>query len=159
MSDFKRAKEWQANHMDRVREYARHMCRIDRRRLKLEAFAAYTSPECATGPECACCGEDTVDFLTIDHINGGGNEHRRQMNGTNPYRWLKKHGYPPGYQVLCFNCNCGRRINGGICPHKDTEFTLERIMKVLNVVELGNTRANCGRYKRKKRGQPEPGQI
>jgi hypothetical protein len=20
--------------------------------------------------------------------------------------------------VLCFNCNCGRYHNGGICPHK-----------------------------------------
>lgn len=22
------------------------------------------------------------------------------------------------YQLLCFNCNCGRHRNGGVCPHK-----------------------------------------
>jgi hypothetical protein len=31
---------------------------------------------------------------------------------------LKKRGYPPGYRVLCFNCNRGRYLNGGVCPHE-----------------------------------------
>ncbi|MBA7683673.1 hypothetical protein ES703_92053 [subsurface metagenome] len=26
---------------------------------------------------CACCGESEVRFLTIDHINGNGSEHRK----------------------------------------------------------------------------------
>ena len=34
------------------------------------------------------------------------------------YLWLKRNNFPPGYQVLCWNCNCGRSINNGICPHK-----------------------------------------
>ena len=25
---------------------------------------------------------------------------------------------PDTIQILCFNCNCGRARNGGICPHE-----------------------------------------
>jgi hypothetical protein len=81
-------------------------------RLKLQTFAAY-------GGACECCGETTVAFLTIDHINDDGSAHRRELEKTTMYRWLKRHGYPKdGYRLLCFNCNCGRRVNGGVCPHK-----------------------------------------
>jgi hypothetical protein len=31
---------------------------------------------------------------------------------------LRKNGFPEGFQVLCANCNIGRHINGGICPHE-----------------------------------------
>jgi hypothetical protein len=67
-------------------------------------------------------------FLTIDHISEDGAEHRRQNNismghsqgGAIPMcRWLKRHGYPPGFQVLCFNCNSGKHLNGGVCPHEE----------------------------------------
>jgi hypothetical protein len=28
-----------------------------------------------------------------------------------------------GFQVLCWNCNCGRAFNNGICPHvENTEL-------------------------------------
>lgn len=38
--------------------------------------------------------------------------------GYDFYRWLRKHSYPKGnFRLLCFNCNCGRELNGGICPH------------------------------------------
>jgi hypothetical protein len=57
-----------------------------------------------------------LEFLTIDHINGGGNKHRQQIR-SRICHWLKKNNYPEGFQVLCFDCNLGRSINGGICPH------------------------------------------
>lgn len=80
------------------------------RRLKIEVITAY-------GGKCACCGVAELAFLTIDHIKGGGGRHRRMIG--NLYRWLKRHGFPKGdFQCLCFNCNCGRKVNGGICPHK-----------------------------------------
>src|SRR5579859_5930888 len=28
-------------------------------------------------PMCRCCGEPNVEFLTLDHIGGGGSAHRR----------------------------------------------------------------------------------
>ena len=69
---------------------------------------------------CACCAEDEFDFLTIDHIYGGGNKHRREAKIGNgkTYQWLIKNNFPDGFQVLCWNCNCGRAKHKGICPHK-----------------------------------------
>lgn len=86
-----------------------------RARLKGAAFEAYG------GPVCACCGESHIGFLTIDHIDNDGAEHRRQTGGKarKLYRWLKANDYPGGFQVLCYNCNCGKSNNGGVCPHKE----------------------------------------
>lgn len=84
------------------------------KKCKDAAYQAYG------GYICSCCGETDSRFLTIDHIDGGGTQHRKQIGrGGHIFAWLKKNGYPEGFQVLCFNCNCGRRINGGICPHKE----------------------------------------
>ena len=71
------------------------------------------------GCRCNCCGETEIMFLTIDHINGGGTKHMRTLanNGRLFYDWLEKNNFPPGYQVLCQNCNTGKYRNGGICPH------------------------------------------
>lgn len=83
--------------------------------LKDEAFNRYG------GYICNCCGEDEHDFLTIDHIDGNGNKHRKEIKGSirSFYGWLKKNNYPNGFQVLCMNCNWGRYKNkDGICPHK-----------------------------------------
>jgi hypothetical protein len=94
-----------------------YRCAVSRRchrRRKLEVLKAYG------GLRCACCGETELAFLSIDHMNGGGSKHFQALRneGLNFYKWLKANGYPPGYQVLCFNCNHGRHINGGICPHQ-----------------------------------------
>ncbi len=74
-----------------------------------------------TPPRCACCGEKEVKFLTIDHINGGGNKDRKEKNNVagGLCGWLVKNGFPSGFQVLCMNCNWGKYINGGKCPHKN----------------------------------------
>lgn len=57
---------------------------------------------------CAECGEGRMSILTIDHVNGGGNAQRREagvLSGGSFHLWLRNHGFPKGYQVLCFNCN------------------------------------------------------
>ena len=69
---------------------------------------------------CACCGESDVRFLTIDHINGNGSQHRKSSGcgtGATFYNWLIKAGMPEGYQVLCYNCNLARTWHGK-CPHQ-----------------------------------------
>lgn len=68
---------------------------------------------------CACCGESDVRFLTIDHINRNGSQHRKiiGLSGSTFYRWLIKEGMPEGYQVLCYNCNIARAWHGK-CPHQ-----------------------------------------
>lgn len=73
------------------------------------------------GRTCACCGETTELFLTIDHVNNDGAEHRRNKlsggAGNVLYRWLVSNGFPPGFQTLCYNCNMAKGFYG-ICPHE-----------------------------------------
>lgn len=85
-----------------------------RKFLRMKAFDAYG------GAVCACCGENRIEFLTIDHIDGGGYQHRKQIGvgaGTAFCRWLKNNNYPRGYRVLCSNCNSSLgRFD--YCPHQ-----------------------------------------
>lgn len=83
-------------------------------RLQHSAILAYG------GYQCACCGEREPLFLSLDHMNGDGGAHRRQLGtlgGARLYKDLRDRGWPSGFQVLCMNCNHGRHRNGGICPH------------------------------------------
>jgi hypothetical protein len=80
----------------------------------------------AYGAFCACCGETGRLFLTIDHVNGDGRAHRRSLGGGNRRVMLAiiNAGFPPDYQILCFNCNSGRARNGGVCPHDQGLYEL-----------------------------------
>jgi hypothetical protein len=73
------------------------------------------------GRRGSCCGEDHIEFLSIDHITGHGNQQRKDF-GTHIvlYHWLVNNGFPEGYQVLCMNCNHAKGKNGGdgLCPHE-----------------------------------------
>lgn len=81
-------------------------------REKLSVFDAYG------GRKCACCGEDHIEFLQLDHVNSNGADDRKQgLMGTALYRKLKRQGYPPGFQVLCANCNFAKGLYGQ-CPHQ-----------------------------------------
>jgi len=72
----------------------------------------------AYGGICACCGEKNLEFLTIDHIDGGGHQHRLRVGiGNHFYEWLKRNNFPSGYRVLCYNCNCSLG-HYGYCPHE-----------------------------------------
>lgn len=62
------------------------------------------------GGSCAFCGETLYVFLSIDHINNNGCQHRKTMcngsnNSINIGAWLRRNKYPAGFQVLCMNCN------------------------------------------------------
>lgn len=104
--------EWVAQQRKRGREYWQG--------LRLEVMDAYG------GRRCACCGELEILFLSVDHINEDGAAHRRALGypgngkggGSRTMQWLKQAGFPPGFQVLCFNCNHGKHVNGGTCPHQ-----------------------------------------
>lgn len=97
--------------------------RARRRALRDEVVAAY-------GGACACCGESEPEFLSIDHVDESGAEHRRALGGKQgearrfsaggekTYRWLKDRGFPRGgFQLLCMNCNFAKGKLGE-CPHK-----------------------------------------
>lgn len=70
------------------------------------------------GNKCACCGEAAPEFLQIDHINNDGAKHRRSVEaGITLCRWLIKSNFPPGFQLLCANCNFAKGMYG-VCPHE-----------------------------------------
>jgi hypothetical protein len=74
------------------------------------------------GKVCACCGESHEEFLTLDHPNNDGAAHRKELgvsSGSAFYSWIIKNGFPPGFQTLCWNCNCAKS-RFGYCPH--TQF-------------------------------------
>jgi len=80
---------------------------------KIEVITAY-------GGRCVCCGESRIEFLTLDHLNGGGRKHRRNPGATHFYSYLKRNGFPRdlGLQVMCMNCNWAKYAYGR-CPHED----------------------------------------
>jgi len=113
----KRMREWRLANLERHKATNRR----NDQRIKDECYNAYG------GYICACCGETQPKFLSLDHINNDGAEHRRQVAGMNAgggkkiYSWLIANNFPPGFQILCMNCNWGKARNGGVCPHKDSE--------------------------------------
>jgi len=130
-----REKLRRVEHGDDVRKYHREYDRLwyrtpkgrqshDRQaaRLKWVALTHYSS----TPPRCACCGETMFEFLTLDHIDGNGAEHKKEImkqtgwKGVPLYTWLASHGYSKGFQVLCFNCNAAKGQRS-CCPHKDPQ--------------------------------------
>jgi hypothetical protein len=87
-----------------------------RKRIKLRY--AVLSHYSGGVPICACCKETEIKFLCIDHMNGGGNAHRKTLpRGFYIYQWLKNQEYPTGFQVLCHNCNMAKGFYGS-CPHQ-----------------------------------------
>jgi len=100
----------------RIRQMERDKTKRNQDHTRNAVFAAYG------GYTCACCGETEPKFLSIDHINNDGGEERRSglysSSGTAFYLWLRKNAFPPGYQVLCMNCQVGKHRNGGVCPHQ-----------------------------------------
>ncbi len=76
------------------------------------------------GGVCKCCGESESRFLTIDHKNNDGYL-RRHIDGVG-YKLYKRiidakdlRPISVVLQILCWNCNEGKRWNGGVCPHEN----------------------------------------
>lgn len=67
---------------------------------------------------CRCCGETNELFLSIDHVNNDGNtDEWRGRSAPTRYKKIIDKGYPDSIQILCMNCNWGKRMNKGVCPH------------------------------------------
>ena len=70
--------------------------------LKVQVMMKY-SPEV----RCAKCGFSDLRALSIDHIANGGRKHMESIGnsgGWHFHKWLLDNGCPPGFQVLCMNC-------------------------------------------------------
>jgi hypothetical protein len=83
---------------------------------------------CGYGSKCQCDGCPlrheilNPEFLTIDHIDNDGKLDRLRFTGLLKfYKFLIDNNFPKDkYQLLCWNCNCAKALNGGVCPHKRT---------------------------------------
>lgn len=132
-----RRKEWESGHRSEVNEKAReryrknharilqikHKYRVNNRdllvtkgkayqgKLKEEVFNHYSKGE----PKCVCCGERRTYFLSMDHISGGGRQHRKQIGSGGLLQWLRRNHFPEGFQVMCLNCNFAKHLFGS-CP-------------------------------------------
>jgi hypothetical protein len=92
-----------------------------RSKLREEMIIAY-------GGYCACCNESEATFLTIEHKNRDGKQHREAVGNTPTcvYRDLKKRGWPKeDYELLCFNCNRAS-WEQGICPHRRAKLAADQ---------------------------------
>jgi hypothetical protein len=151
--ELSRCREWHNNNRECVREYRQNYYRThadylknyhkiyyhankekqknymhERNKLFKEKVLLYYSNN---DIKCACCGEREIQFLSIDHINGGGTKHIKEVGGgTGFYRWLIKNNFPAGYQVLCMNCNFAKG-KSGCCPHEKKQLNNFSLSKVI----------------------------
>lgn len=99
-------REYRESNRQKLREFSQRY----HREIKLKALRHYSKN--GSEPVCKECGFSDIRALSIDHILGGGAQHRLKVGvktGTHFYHWLKKQGYPEGYQVLCMNCQFIKR--------------------------------------------------
>lgn len=103
---YKRNRQYAINNPDKVKRWTRKWSQ----KVKREVLDYY-------GSICACCGVTDIEFLTLDHIQGGGRRDREQIRreGASFYRWVRDNK-PDTLRVLCWNCNASLGMQG-YCPH------------------------------------------
>lgn len=108
MRNYQKQLTWQRNRKRELssteegRAKYNRLNREENTRLKLETFTTYSNGS----PICTLCNEDDFDVLSLDHINGGGGQERKRLNGSYAlFRKLRREGFPTGYRILCMNCN------------------------------------------------------
>lgn len=99
-----RQRQYRQTHRAKVAAHAwqyRQACKVD-------VLKYYGNGECA----CVNCGFNDIRALSLDHINGGGRKHFRELGGGGItfYIWLKENDCPEGYQTLCMNCQYIKRV-------------------------------------------------
>src|SRR5262245_17032688 len=69
---------WRSRNLEHSKAYQRGFIK----KLRQEVLDHY-------GGCCACCGETQLEFLSLDHKNGGGCKHRNEIKrrGANMWGW------------------------------------------------------------------------
>ena len=82
-----------------------------REAIRREVIQAY-------GGKCSCGGETRFEFLTLDHVDNDGAEHRREIGESSNQLvlWAKRNKFPKRLRCMCFNCNVST-YRYGACPH------------------------------------------
>lgn len=89
---------------------------------KMMAFKIISGGEnisCVKHHEWNCCGNNIdIDFLSFDHINGDGAEHRRKIGATassSLHRWIinNQEEAKKRIQILCMNAQVKKKRTNG----------------------------------------------
>jgi len=111
-------KKWQSKNKEHLRDYAKKVML----RTKEKVFNHYCNGNLRCMCECGCNNANHIFFLSLyrkgsrvrigdtDESFGG-----LRQESIQKYRWVIKNNFPANFQVLCHNCNHGKRINHGIC--------------------------------------------
>ena len=121
---------WQARNREHYLQAKRNGTNRRRQEISIECLCHYSNGE----PRCYCCGETIIKLLCLDHIDGGGNEHRKREKINKLHVWAKKNGWPPLFRVACHSCNMGAHLNGGVCPHQGNR---EKTMNQPSLIKAG----------------------
>lgn len=102
-------RQWYLNNQDKEKERSKTL----QKEIRLEVLSHY-------GGKCVFCGDTNINHLSVDHINNDGAKHRKSMGhgggGSRIYRWLKKNGFPSGFQILCHTHNSEKGYYGTMTP-------------------------------------------
>jgi len=101
---------WRYQNIQSERERKLRNRRKYSQKIKLEVLSHYSGGV----PKCALCSCFNLDALTLDHVKGGGNAHRKsigatrrhrkgRVSGIDFYNWIRQNNYPEGYRILCMN--------------------------------------------------------
>ena len=84
--------------------YLNAQCLVYTQSLKREVLSVYSKNLTCQWDGCSW---GDIRSLSIDHVLNDGLRHRKQVTGGQGgpvfYNWLKRNGYPKGFQVLCMN--------------------------------------------------------
>lgn len=106
-----------ANNVDGARDRKLQLARDRWKRDRDAMFVALG------GAQCACWFND-VRALEIDHINGNGKEHRRNMSNSTYRDYVISH--VDEFQVLCSNCHSIKTYEELGYGYKTTESNKNR---------------------------------
>jgi hypothetical protein len=115
---------WKAKRPEHVKTYMSERRRTIKRRL-VDGY----------GGKCTCCGEETLEFLTLEHVNGGGREHRKVKDSLAIFNEVIREGFPREYTILCMNCNFAKRF-GKDCPHATGATNKSKIDALVKALEF-----------------------
>ena len=89
--------------------------RIKTKRLVFEHYSKCNEIKCAS------CGFTDIRALSLDHIDGNGAAHRKEIcknshcGSATLYTWLVANNFPEGFQILCMNCQFIKRAENNEC--------------------------------------------
>ena len=137
------AKKYRDSHKEEAREYNRNKRNADPEKAREKSRISYQKHKDKKmeyqrkyyksvkekfiqmyGGKCACCGETTFYFLTIEHKLG--QIRSTKETGTRAYRKAIQEHRPDLYEILCWNCNCAKG-QLGYCPHSPKEIVEHKI--------------------------------